>query len=217
MKRWIKGLLWVLGAVVLVGIALFVMIYASMLPTKGAPIGVYPSPRTALLIIDIQEDFTGPQAMKRYRDGDRIVAASNALLTQAQAKGIPVVYIRNVIDNPLIALLAGGVNAPGTPGTDMDRRLIQVPGARTFDKHRSDAFSNPTLDAWLRQNQVNHVLLTGLDAAYCVNATTHGALNRGYQVTLYPEAIATESGKSIADLAESWKKAGAQVKTGTEM
>lgn len=217
MKRWIKGVLWVLGAVILVGIVLFAMIYVSMLPTKGAPIGVYPSPRTALLVIDIQEDYTGPQAKKRYRDGDRIVAAANALLTQAQAKGIPVVYIRNVIDNPLIALMAGGVNAPGTPGIDMDRRLIQVAGARTFDKHRSDAFSNPALDAWLRQNQVNHVLLTGLDAAYCVNATTRGALNRGYQVTLYPEAIATESDKSMADLAESWKKAGARVKDGTAM
>jgi len=130
---------------------------------------------------------------------------------------VPFVYIKNVIDNPIISAFTGGLNAPGALGTEMDRRLIKVPGAMTFTKNRSDAFSTLDLDAYLRENKVDQLLLTGLDGAYCVDATAHGALNRGYQVTLFQDGVATESSKSIEKLAQGWREAGAQVKTGTEM
>lgn len=217
MKRWKKILLWLICTPIVLLSSVFALLYANTRPTTGPRIGSYSTPRTALIIIDIQEDYTGPEAKKRYRDGDRIVAASNALLNQARHKGMPVVYIENVIDNRLIGFLAGGVNAPGSPGTAMDRRLLQIPGAETFTKNRADAFSNPVLDAFLRRNQVNKVLLTGLDAAYCVNATTKGALNRGYKVTLFPEGIATESGTRIDKLIKEWREAGAEVKPGIGM
>lgn len=217
MKRLKKTLRWTAGSGFLLVLVLFALVFWSMRPTKGPRIGKYPAPRAALLIIDIQEDYTGPQAKKRFRDGDRIVRVSNALLAQAQAKGAVVVYIKNVIDNPIISALTGGLNAPGSPGTEMDRRLIKAPGAMTFTKSRSDAFSTLELDAYLRENQVDRLLLTGLDGAYCVNATARGALNRGYRVTLFQDGIATESSKSIEKLAQGWREAGAQVKTGTEM
>ena len=50
-----------------------------------------------------------------------------------------------------------------------------------------------------------------------MNATARGGLNRGYKVTLFPQGIATESGKSLDELAQSWREAGAEVKAGTEM
>lgn len=216
MRRLKKILLWIIGVVLLVFITLGVLIFVSMQPTTGPRIASYKTPRTAVLIIDIQEDYTGPQAKKRYRDGDRIVAASNALLAQAQSKGAVVVYIENVFDGP-ITILTGGINAAGSPGVEMDRRLTRIPGARTFTKNRSDAFSSQELDAFLRESQVDHVILMGLDGAYCVNATARGALNRGYKVTLFPQGIATESSKSLDELARGWREAGAEVKPGTEM
>jgi nicotinamidase-related amidase len=217
MKRLKKILCWATGSGILLVFVVFALIVWSMRPTKGPRIVKYPTPRAALLIIDIQEDYTGPQAKKRYRDGDRIVRTSNALLAQAQAKGAVVIYIKNVIDIPMASAFTGGLNAPGSPGTEMDSRLIKVPGAMTFTKSRSDAFSTLELDAYLRENQVDQLLLTGLDGAYCVDSTARGALNRGYRVTLFQDGIATESSKSIEKLAQGWREAGAQVKTGTEM
>ncbi|MBI3131481.1 MAG: cysteine hydrolase [Acidobacteria bacterium] len=217
MGRWKEILLWTVGSVLLLVIAVFAMVFQSMRPTKGPRIATYPTPRTAVLVIDIQEDYTGPQAKKRYRDGDRIIAASNTLLAQAKAKGALVIFIENVIDNSIVSAFTGGINAPGSPGTEMDRRLIKVPGARTFTKGRSDAFSNPELDRYLRENQVERLLITGLDGAYCVDSTTRGALNRGYHVTLFPEGIATESGQTLEKLAQGWQKAGAKVKGVTEI
>ncbi|MHB8789160.1 MAG: cysteine hydrolase family protein [Desulfobulbaceae bacterium] len=210
-------MLWIGGPIILALVAVLALVFWRMQPTTGPRIETYPSPRTALLIIDIQEDYTGPHAQKPYRDSDRLVEIANALLAQAQEKGILVVYIQNVVDNPLMAFFMGGINAPYAPGTEMDRRLLLVPGGMTFAKNRSDAFSTPELESYLRANQVNRLLLTGLDGAYCVNATTRGALNRGYQVTLFVDGIATESGKPIEKLALEWQKAGAQVKSGSEI
>ena len=200
-------------AIALIAILLFAAMFFFVRPTRGERIASYPSARTALVVIDIQEDYTGPQARKRFRDGDKIVAASNSLIAQARARGDLVVFIRNEIDNPVISTLFGGINAPGAPGTEMDRRLAQTPADRTFVKHQPDAFSSAQFDAFLREQQVDRLMIAGLDAAYCVNATTRGALNRGYTVTLYRAAIATESGKSIDDLARGWREAGAQVRS----
>lgn len=217
MQRMKRIMLWIGGPVILALVALLALVFLRMQPTMGPRIENYSSARTALLIIDIQEDYTGPHAKKPYRDADRLVEIANALLAQAREKGALVVYVQNVVDNPLMAFFMGGINAPGTLGTEMDRRLLQIPGGRTFAKNRSDAFSTPELDAYLRKNQVNRLLLIGLDGAYCVNATTRGALNRGYQVTLFLDGIATESGKPIEKLAQEWQKAGAQIKSGSEM
>lgn len=217
MKLWKKILLTATCATLVVILLLSVIGYYALRPTSGPPIDEYDSPRSALLIVDIQEDYTGPQAKKPFRDGDRIVKASNTLLSQAQEKGIPVIFIQNVIVNPILFFLSGGMNAPDSAGTEMDRRLIRVPGSRTFTKNGSDAFSNPELDDYLRKEQVDHLLITGLDGAYCVNSTVQGALNRNYKVTLYPEGIATQSGKSLDELIGKWRKAGAQIKDGTRI
>lgn len=180
--------------------------------TKGTRIGTYASPRTALLVIDIQEDYTGPQAKQPYRDADRILKATNGLLAEAQAKGTLVVFVENVIDNPIIKLISGGLNAPGSPGIEMDRRLTRLPGTRTFTKLDSDAFSNPQFEAYLRESHVDHVLITGLDGAICVSATAQGALNRGYKVTMLTEGIAIKSGNSLEKLSQRWRDAGAEVR-----
>jgi nicotinamidase-related amidase len=179
--------------------------------TNGPRIGSYPAPRTALLVIDLQEDYTGPNAKQRYRDADRIVAAANGLLAKAGTDGDLVVFIENVETGALVHLLTGGLNAPGAPGTDMDHRLLRPSGTRIFTKENPDAFSNREFDAYLRDNRVNHLVIAGLDAAVCVSATLQGALNRGYKVTMATPAITTNAGNGIGKWAQRWREAGAEV------
>jgi len=180
--------------------------------TTGPRIKVEEAPRTAILVIDLQEDYTGPQAKQPYRDAERILAATNELLAKARAEGSLVVFIENVETGFFVHLLTGGINAPGAPGTEMDRRLLRVPGTATFTKQAPDAFSSPAFDAYLRERHVGHVVITGLDAAVCVNATAHGALNRGYKVTLAMAAIATNTGNRMGQWAQRWREAGAEVR-----
>lgn len=217
MKRVMKILGVVFGVLlVLVGAVLAFALMTSQ-PTTGPRIATPAQPRSALLIVDIQEDFTGPNAIKPYRDGERLVQAANRLLQHAQDKNLLVAYVINVVDHPIMKVLAGGMNAPGAKGTEMDRRIARLPSAKTFEKHRSDSFSVPELDAHLREQQVDHLYVVGLDAKYCINATIRGALNRGYKVTALLDAVATESGTSVAELAQGWREAGASTLTMDEL
>jgi nicotinamidase-related amidase len=99
----------------------------------------------------------------------------------------------------------------------MDQRLIKPIGSKTFQKKRSDAFSNPDLDSYLRTNRVDHLLVTGLDAAFCVNATILGGLNRGYKITVYSNGIATESTTPIDNLLKKWEARGVKVKANSDI
>ena len=214
MKRWKKVVLWSVGipAGTLIGCLTLLYLVAPMSgPSKGPKIGTYTSPRTALLVIDLQEDYTGPQAKQHYRDADKIISATNELIVEAQAKGMLVIFIENTFANPILKVLVGGLNAPGAPGTEMDRRLVRIAGTRTFVKKNSDAFSTPDLETFLRDNQVNHVLITGLDGVACVDATARGALNRGYEVTMFPKAIAIHGKRPMEKLVQGWREAGATV------
>jgi len=179
--------------------------------TNGPRIKDYAAPRTAILVIDLQEDYTGPHAKQPYRDADKILAATNHLLEKARAEGNLVVFIENVETGAFVHFITGGLNAPGAPGTEMDSRLLRSPGTVTFIKQAPDAFSNAGLDAYLREHQVDHVVITGLDAAVCVNATTLGALNRGYKVTMETSAILTNTGNRMGAWAQKWRQAGAEV------
>lgn len=213
MARIIKrGLLAAAVVLVVVLIAVAAIVWRSMAPTSGPRIA-HDAGRKALLVVDIQEDYTGPRARKPYRDGARIVEATNRLIDAADRLELVVVYVENQITNPVIRLLAGGMNAPDAPGTRVDARVHRQPGARTFGKGRSDAFGNPALDAHLRELRVGELLVVGLDGAYCVDATVRGARNRGYAVTVVTDGVATESGRSLDALARGYAEAGAKLAT----
>lgn len=217
MKRILKIVGVVFGLLLVLVGAVLAFVLMTARPTTGPRISAYAKPQSAILVVDVQEDFTGPNAVKPYRDGERLVQAANRLIEHAREKGMLVVYVVNVVDHPIMKVLAGGMNAPGAKGTEMDQRITRLPGAKTFEKHRGDSLSVPELDTYLREQQVDQLYVMGLDAKYCINATIRGGLNRGYKVAALLDAVATESGASIADLGQAWRDAGARTMTLEEL
>jgi len=209
MRKGARIALWTTAAIVILSAAaMFGYMSWVGAPTSGPAIGRYDRPQTALLVIDLQEDFTGPDAIKRMKSADSVVLVAGKMAAMAVGNGQPVAYIRAIYNDPGVRFIMGGLAAPDEPGSRMDRRLPSAPVIRTFTKSRGDAFSNPSLDAWLRENQVNHVVVTGIDAFYCVDDTIHGALNRGYKVTAVMDAISTGTSRDITRIAEKWAAAG---------
>ncbi len=177
-------------------------------PTQGAKIAVYANPQKALLVIDVQEDYTGLKGKQPslYNNVEPQIAAINKLIDKASKSGAKVIYIRQICDdNFLSRLLGGGRAIEGKPGTELDSR-ISVVSRNDFTKKFSDAFSNPRLDDFLISNQVNEVYLVGLDAAYCVYNTARGALNRGYKVKVVKDAIMTR--KNMSEILKRYEEEG---------
>lgn len=180
----------------LVGIAIWLYIGVIMLvtPTKGAQIPQYANPHKALLVLDIQEDSTGITARDSSpfkNDSEKLITSVNRIIDEAARKNIAVLYVRQEFDGlrgKLISrITSDGIDIKGQPGTEIDRR-VSIVSNHIFPKHISDAFSNPELEAYLTEHQVNEVYLTGIDAQYCVYFTAKGALNRGYKVNLITDA-----------------------------
>lgn len=182
-------------------------------PTEGENIAPYAQPRQAVLVIDIQEDFTGATAKPPfpYRDSEKLIAAVNTITEAASARGVAVAYIRQELDGftgrLLSDLFAGGTVIKGNPGTEIDRRVKVVSGD-VFPKSRSDAFSNPELEGFLITRQVNELYLVGLDAAGCVHITARGALNRGYAVNVVTDAIVLREEEKWDELLNQYRDEG---------
>jgi nicotinamidase/pyrazinamidase len=158
------------------------------LPARGPSIGRYENPNKAVLVIDVQEDFTINAGNRSFSPDtvECMIATVNRVVERAHGRGIPVIYNRQEFDNLLTIWLSqigvGGLGIKGQPGTRLDPRVCFILGSANFTKPRGDAFSNPKLDAYLRAQRVNDFYLMGLDGIACVNRTAQGALNRSYRV-----------------------------------
>ncbi|KZL06691.1 nicotinamidase/pyrazinamidase [Pseudovibrio axinellae] len=150
--------------------------------------------KTALLVIDVQDDFTKSTPKRQWPEGyveDRLVRI-NGLVEDARRQGQPVIVIRQIFKgafaNSVMTLLGEGLGTRKSDGLGLDPRLAFEADAE-FIKHVGDAFSNPALGAFLKIHKVGRLRLTGLDGCYCVKSTALGALRRGYVVDLEQDAL----------------------------
>lgn len=153
---------------------------------------------TALLIIDIQRESTEECGTKpaAYAQADEFITTVNTYIEYSQAKGHFIIYIQHVVSGfwnvAISKLFFGGESIEGAPGTDIDPRVKRV-SSHVLTKSKADAFSNPDLDALLASHRIREIELVGLDAAHCIYETALGGIAKGYHVTIFTDAVATNS------------------------
>ncbi|MEJ2246288.1 MAG: cysteine hydrolase [Acidobacteriota bacterium] len=191
-------------------------------PTKGPKIQEYADPRKALLVIDIQEDFTGKTAKPPfpYKDSNELIESVNRAIEIATVKGFIIVYIRQEFEGfagKMISRLFGrGTAVKGSPGAEMDQRIF-IESDNIFSKPKGDAFSNIEFGKFLVEHQVNELFLTGLDAEFCVRMTARGALNRGYRVNAVTDCIALRAERKWDALMKKYERYGVVLKRSEEL
>jgi nicotinamidase-related amidase len=205
MMRIVFVLLALLGVV---AAALGLAVWRTVRPTSGAHIEASRQVR-ALILVDLQEDYTGPHALQSYREPERLIAAANQLIAAAHAGGSPVYLVRVAMPNDWFhALLTGGAALAGTKGAQFDSRLARDDTVEIV-KTKSDSFANPLLDTQLAGKRVGELFIAGLDAKFCVKKTILGALNRGYKVHVVREGIATRHSTPLEQHIADYEAAGA--------
>jgi nicotinamidase/pyrazinamidase len=184
-------------------------------PTHGKQIGRYANPGKALLVIDVQEDYTGPGKQPvLFRGVEDRIAAINKLIENSSKSAMEVVYIRQIFPDNFITRRLVGRTIEGQPGTELDPR-IKITSRNDFTKKISDAFSNPRLEEFLIRNQIDELYLTGLDAAYCIYYTALGARNRGYKVFVVRDAVMTR--KNMDEVLKLYRKEGIALTSSGEL
>ncbi|AAL64601.1 cysteine hydrolase family protein [Pyrobaculum aerophilum] len=151
-----------------------------------------PAKQTALVIVDMQNDFAHPDG-KLYGPAAReIIPRIASLLERARAKGVRVVYTQDTHykDDPVEFPIWGQHVVKGTWGWQIVEELKPREGDIVIEKMRYDAFFGTPLDHVLRMYGVRHLVVTGTVANICVLHTVASARLRLYDVVVPIDAIA---------------------------
>jgi nicotinamidase-related amidase len=151
---------------------------------------------TALLIVDMQNDFVLPGAPVATPGAPDLVPVIAALARAARAAGFPVVFTQEMHRADLSDFGIELAFEPphcleGTPGMDLVAGLEPQPGdVRIRAKRRYDAFLGTDLDVVLRARGVQNLLVAGVCTDICVISTVYHARNLDYRVFLLRDAVA---------------------------
>jgi len=167
-------------------------------------------PATALIVVDVQNDFADPAGGLSVAGGTAVVPVVNAAIAEARAAGALVVATQDWHPEVTPHFAKDGGLWPvhcvaGTWGASLHPDLAVPDDAPRVHKgaYGEDGYSGftmrdpvdgsiaPTaLDGLLRSANVHRVVVAGLATDYCVKATALDAVRLGYATTVLTDAIA---------------------------
>jgi nicotinamidase/pyrazinamidase len=182
---------------------------------------------TALVVVDVQNDFADPAGSLYVQGGDSVVPHVNDRIGEALAKGALVVYTQDwhPPSTPHFAK-DGGVwpvhCVADTWGAELHAELVVAgpsvrKGSNGEDGYSGFTMRDPTtgldrpteLAALLRERGINEVVICGLATDYCVLGTVLDACRLGFDTTVLTGAVAAveltagDGARALIDMAEA--------------
>jgi nicotinamidase/pyrazinamidase len=163
---------------------------------------------TALVVVDMQNDFADPAGSLHVGGGERVVDAVNSEIEAARAGGAHVVYTQDWHPPRTPHFVTDGGPWPvhcvrDTWGAAFHPDLIVAgpsvhKGTAGEDGYSGFTMADPIsgdrrstgLDELLRARGVERVVVVGLALDYCVKATALDAVELGYDCTVIRDATA---------------------------
>ena len=135
------------------------------------------SESSALMVIDVQRDVV-PRAL----NVGQVVSKINSLIDKARESGTPVIWVQHS-DDYLIK---------NSEGWEFVPELKPAPGDLRIYKTCANSFTDTDLSETLEALGTKHLIITGAQTDFCVNATSNAAVELGFDVTLVSDAHTTE-------------------------
>lgn len=157
--------------------------------------------RTAMIVVDMQNDFVAPGAAMETPAARAIVPKLAETLKACRETGTRVIYTAHVhrrdgsdmglFDDMHPPIAARAALVDGTPGVDIYPDLAPAPGEHVIKKHRYSGFFGTDLDIILREWGIDTVIISGTTTENCCLATARDAMFRNYRVVFLSDATAT--------------------------
>jgi nicotinamidase/pyrazinamidase len=167
-------------------------------------------PGSALIVVDVQNDFADPAGGLRVAGGDAIIGTIDREIANARAHGALVIATQDwhPASTPHFAkdggiwpvhCVAGTWGAEFHPALALPEDAPRIrKGANGEDGYSGFTMRDPTsgettpteLGSLLRDAGVERVIVVGLATDYCVKATALDALRLGFETTVLADAIA---------------------------
>ena len=134
-------------------------------------------PSSALLIVDVQNG-----AIEGAHGRDAVVANGGTLVEKARGAHVPVVWVQQSYEHFV----------RGSDDWRIVSKLTRHDGEPHVEKSYADSFENTELESVLSGLGVGRLVVAGAQTDECIRSTLHGAIVRGYDVTLVSDAHSTE-------------------------
>ena len=175
----------------------------------------YDTQTTGLLVIDPYNDFISEGGMawdrlKGVAEANSCITHMIGVLTAARSAGIRVFYALHRRYRPgdyetwrYIAPIQRAawtrrIFEYGTWGGELRSEFEPAPGDIVAQEHWcSSGFANTDLDLLLKRHGIHRLIVTGLIAHTCVEATVRFAAELGYEVTMVKDATADYSDEEM--------------------
>jgi len=189
--------------------------------------------RTALIIVDVQNDFADPRGSLYVRGGDSVLPFINSEIERARESGALVVYSQDWHPRTTphfqkdggvwpVHCVADSWGAEFYPGLTVGEGAESIKkgsggedGYSVFSVRdpQTGATSSTRLESLLRARDIARVVIAGLATDYCVKDTVLDALRLGFPVVVLNEGIrAVDLQPGDGEKAvESMRGAGAEV------
>lgn len=163
-----------------------------------------PLNRVAVVLIDFQNDFCGPEVAGDgpVTNTNNAAAAlrANAFAREAASLGARVVYTQQVLDLDRLTERqrrwerADGLCAAGSWGAELF--IPPVPGSEVIVKDRFDSWQSAAFEEFLTAADIDGLVICGVELVCCVLYAILGASERGYHYVVPPDLV---SGQDFGD------------------
>jgi len=129
--------------------------------------------RTLLLVVDLQEKL-----LPAIPERERVVRNSRLLLRLAKEARVPVLFTTQYSKGL-------GAVVPEVRG--------EAPAAQLFDKTSFGCFGDAAIDGAVEASDRDQLLVCGIETHICVAQTVLGAFEKGYEVHVASDAVASRT------------------------
>jgi nicotinamidase-related amidase len=144
-------------------------------------------PDTALVVIDIQNDYFPGGAME-LEGAEAAGAKAGIAVKNFREKNLPVIHVRHLSVRPGATFFI-----PGTRGAEIHASVQPASGETVIEKNFPNSFRNTSLEKQLGELGVKNLVVAGMMTHMCVDASVRHAADLGYKVTLLGDACATRA------------------------
>lgn len=156
-------------------------------------------PNTALILVDIQNDFC-PDGALAVTDGDAVVAPANELIDYFEKKQWPIILTRDWHPADHMSFTENGgiwpvhcvAETPGSafhPDLKIPENAIYINKATETSTEAYSGFSGTELASILEEMGITELVIAGLATDYCVKMTVLDAKKLGIKTTVVKEGI----------------------------
>lgn len=149
-------------------------------------------PKTALLIIDMSNDFLKPGFPMELPQGRDMIPHLNKLAQACRARAVPVIYTTHAhrpdgsdmgrMGDVFRNVREGRMLRAGTEGVEIFPDIAPQPGDYLVEKRRYSAFQNTDLELILRNQGIDTLIIGGVATNICCESTAREAFFKDFKI-----------------------------------